>query len=151
MKERFQTRFLRQAKWNEVGLQGIPNLLSKRCTLSHGIAFKACFPLGEFVRANRKKQLDWLPTNTDDITIQSHSLFACSREKNRQVENGLWSWRKYFLHLNWKKLTFGTSQLFQCIRYRVWNLLFMFLWGHGSTINEYILAFYKFPYIQKNY
>jgi hypothetical protein len=43
---------------------------------------KAGFPLGEFVRANRKKdkQLDWLATNTDDITSQSHSLFACSRE-----------------------------------------------------------------------
>ncbi len=33
---------------------------------------------------------DWLATNTDDITIQSHSLFASSREKNRQVENGLY-------------------------------------------------------------
>ncbi len=42
---------------------------------------KAGFPLGEFVRANReKKQLDWLVTNTDVITSQSHSLFACSRE-----------------------------------------------------------------------
>ena len=52
--------------------------------------FKACFPLGEFVRANREiKQLDWLATNTDDITTQSHSLFACSPEKNRQVENRL--------------------------------------------------------------
>ena len=40
-------------------------------------------------REQRKKQLDWLATNTDDITSQSHSLFACSREKNRQVENGL--------------------------------------------------------------
>ena len=39
-------------------------------------------------REQRKKQLDWLATNTDDITTQSHSLFACSREKHRQVENG---------------------------------------------------------------
>ena len=31
-------------------------------------------------REQRKKQLDWLVTNTDDITSQSHSLFACSRE-----------------------------------------------------------------------
>jgi hypothetical protein len=51
---------------------------------------KACFPLGEFVRANREKgKLDWLATNTDDITNQSHSLLACSCEKNRQVENRL--------------------------------------------------------------
>ncbi len=40
-----------------------------------------------FSREQRKKQLDWLATNTDDITTQSHSL--CSREKNRQVESGL--------------------------------------------------------------
>ena len=40
-------------------------------------------------REQRKKQPYWLATNTDDITSQSHSLFACSREKNRQVENGL--------------------------------------------------------------
>ena len=40
-------------------------------------------------REQRKKQLDWLVTNTDDITTQSHSLFACSREKNRKVENGV--------------------------------------------------------------
>ena len=49
---------------------------------------KACLPPGECVRANRvreqrKKQLDWLATNTDDITTQSHSFFACSREKHR--------------------------------------------------------------------
>ncbi len=31
-------------------------------------------------REQRKKQLDWLVTNTDDITSRSHSLFACSRE-----------------------------------------------------------------------
>ncbi len=36
------------------------------CTQSGGL--KAGFPLGEFVRANRKKKrLDWLVTNTDDI------------------------------------------------------------------------------------
>ena len=40
-------------------------------------------------REQRKKQLDWLATNTDDITNQSHSLFACSREQIRQVENRL--------------------------------------------------------------
>jgi hypothetical protein len=46
----------------------------------------AGFPLGD--RANKeKKQLACLATNTDDIATQSHSLFACSREKNRQVEN----------------------------------------------------------------
>ena len=48
-----------------------------------------CFSLGEFIRANReKKQLDCLATNTDDITTQSHSLFACSGDKNRKVETG---------------------------------------------------------------
>jgi hypothetical protein len=47
---------------------------------------------GEFFRANREKQLDWLATNTDDITTQSHSCFACSREKNPQ-DNMLYSAR----------------------------------------------------------
>ncbi len=41
-------------------------------------------------REQRKKQLDWLATNTDVITSQSHSLFACSREQIRQVENWLY-------------------------------------------------------------
>ncbi len=51
---------------------------------------KACFPLGEFVHVNRKKtQLDWLATNTDDITTQSHSLFACSHEKFAKCKMGL--------------------------------------------------------------
>ncbi len=40
-------------------------------------------------REQRKKQLDWLMTNTDVITSQSHSLFACSREQIRQVKNRL--------------------------------------------------------------
>jgi hypothetical protein len=34
-------------------------------------------------------QHDWQATNNDVITIQSHSFFACSRQKNRQIENGL--------------------------------------------------------------
>ena len=34
-----------------------------------------------------KKQLDWLATNTDDITSQSHSLFAC--EKIAKWKTGL--------------------------------------------------------------
>ena len=38
----------------------------------------------------RKKQLNWPVRNTDDITSQSHSLFACSREQIRQVENRLY-------------------------------------------------------------
>ncbi len=52
---------------------------------------KAGFPLGEFVRTNReKKQLvDCLATNTDDITTQSHSIFACSREKFLKWKTGL--------------------------------------------------------------
>ena len=40
-----------------------------------------------FARTEKTEQLDWLVTNTDDITSQSHSLFACSREQIRQVEN----------------------------------------------------------------
>ena len=32
-------------------------------------------------REQSEKQFHWLATNTDDITTQSHSLFACSREK----------------------------------------------------------------------
>jgi hypothetical protein len=32
------------------------------------------------------KQPDWLAKNTDDITTQSHSYFACSREKIGQVD-----------------------------------------------------------------
>jgi hypothetical protein len=36
------------------------------------------------------KKFDWLTRNTDDITTQSHSLFICSHEKKRQVENGLY-------------------------------------------------------------
>ena len=50
---------------------------------------KASFPRRICSREQRKKQLDWLATNTDDITSQSHSLFACSREQFRQVENRL--------------------------------------------------------------
>jgi hypothetical protein len=86
-------------------------------TISFELLSYAWFPLGEFVRANREKsnligwrqtlttspanhvhfllvcakregkQLDWLATNADDITSQSHPLFAYSREKNRHVEN----------------------------------------------------------------
>ena len=32
-----------------------------------------------------------MTTNTDDITSQSHSLFSCSREQIRQVENRLYT------------------------------------------------------------
>jgi hypothetical protein len=35
---------------------------------------------------NFEKQFDWLVTNTDDITTQSHSLFACLRKKNQIAE-----------------------------------------------------------------
>jgi hypothetical protein len=35
-------------------------------------------------RKQRKRRLDWLVTNNDDISSQSHSIFACSREKSRQ-------------------------------------------------------------------
>ena len=36
-----------------------------------------------------EKKSTWLATNTDDITTQSDSLFAFSREQSRQVENRL--------------------------------------------------------------
>ena len=57
--------------------------------------FMRVFHLVRFFRIprtseQRKKLLDWLATKTDDSTTQSHSVFACSREKNhRQAENGL--------------------------------------------------------------
>ena len=47
-------------------------------------------------REQRKKQLDWLATNTDDFITQSHSFFACSRKKKyRQVENELKEFRDF--------------------------------------------------------
>jgi hypothetical protein len=45
---------------------------------------KACFPRADFSREQKRKQFDWLATNTDDITTQSHSLFACSRNQRRE-------------------------------------------------------------------
>ncbi len=58
-------------------------------------------------REQRKKQLDWLATNTDVITSQSHSLFACSREQIRQVENRLYSVKFVFA----RRLSFDVSHL----------------------------------------
>jgi hypothetical protein len=40
-----------------------------------------------FSHKQRKKQFDWLATNTDVITSQSHSIFARLRKKNCQVES----------------------------------------------------------------
>jgi hypothetical protein len=37
------------------------------------------FPIGRFFSREQRKQRDWLATNTDVITTQSHSLLACSR------------------------------------------------------------------------
>ena len=50
--------------------------------------FRSVFHEAICSREKRKKQYDWLAINTDGITSQSHSLFACSCETNRQVENG---------------------------------------------------------------
>ncbi len=50
-------------------------------------------------REQRKKQLDWLATNADVITSQSHSLFACSREQIRQVENRQVENLKHFMQI----------------------------------------------------
>ncbi len=49
--------------------------------LRRAISHARVKPVFHFSREQRKKQLDWLATDTDDITTQSHSLFACSREK----------------------------------------------------------------------
>jgi hypothetical protein len=35
-------------------------------------------------REREKQPRDWLAKNTDDIANQSHSVFACSREKYRE-------------------------------------------------------------------
>jgi dynein heavy chain len=43
-----------------------------------------------FSREQREKPPDWLATNADEITSQSHSCFACSREKYCHVVNGLY-------------------------------------------------------------
>jgi hypothetical protein len=57
--------------------------------------FEAGFPTRRICsREQRKKQFDWLATNTDDITAQSLSLRAYWREKNLRVENGLKHSRK---------------------------------------------------------
>ena len=65
---------------------------SLRWYVSSGtLTIKAGFPLGEYIcsREQREKQLDWLATNTDDITSQSHSLFACSPYKFAKWKTGL--------------------------------------------------------------
>jgi hypothetical protein len=33
------------------------------------------------MKREESKQPDWLATNTDDVTSQSHSLFACLHKK----------------------------------------------------------------------
>ena len=37
--------------------------------------------------ARTNKQRDWLATNTDDVAIQSHSLFPCSRERLQKTQH----------------------------------------------------------------
>ena len=67
-------------------------MLYSSSELSIAIDSSKGYPLSRFsTRRTEKKQLDWLATNTDDITSQSHSLFACSREQIRQVGNRLYS------------------------------------------------------------
>ena len=44
--------------------------------------------------ANLFAQLDWLATSTDVITIQSHSCFACWREKIAEWKTGFKSFDK---------------------------------------------------------
>jgi hypothetical protein len=59
-------------------MQKIANKNETYCVLSLFSTRRICS------HEQRKKQRDWLETNTDDIT-QSHSFFfACSREKNPQ-------------------------------------------------------------------
>jgi hypothetical protein len=66
---------------------------SMSCTTTHSgrTYLEACFPPGEFVRANREKSnlIGWRGTN--DITTQSHSLFVCAREKIAKWKTGFWA------------------------------------------------------------
>jgi hypothetical protein len=63
---------------------------SANTTVSRALIVKACFSTNPISsHEQRNEQLDWLATNTDVITSQSQSLFACSRE-NRQLENKLY-------------------------------------------------------------
>jgi hypothetical protein len=50
---------------------------------------EACSPAKRnFSRERLKKQSDWLATDTDVITNQSQSVFACSREKVAKWKTG---------------------------------------------------------------
>jgi hypothetical protein len=55
--------------------------------------------IGIYSRELRKKQLDWLATNTNVITSQSHSLFACPRETLICIMKQKKTIRVYFLQL----------------------------------------------------
>ena len=72
-------------------MQKIANKNETYCVLSLFSTRRICS------HEQRKKQRDWLETNTDDIT-QSHSFFfACSREKNPQ---GLGMVREHQLNIH---------------------------------------------------
>jgi hypothetical protein len=58
-----------------------------------------------------KKQLDWPATNTDVTTSQSHSLFAFSRENNRNWKTGLNSYLE--VDFPFSSLKMKTAQLIQ--------------------------------------
>ncbi len=58
-----------------------------RCMWTHSEQhqqnIKPVFPLGEFVPANNKKQLDWLVMTSVFVASQSSCFFLCSREQIR--------------------------------------------------------------------
>ncbi len=62
----------------------------------------------------REKQLDWLGTNTDDITTQSHSLFACSRAKKNPSG-------KRALNCTQTSTFFVTRFICSCVRLKFYN------------------------------
>ncbi len=95
----------------------------------------------------RKKQLDWLATNTDDITSQSHSLFACWREKNRQVEKlefVLWKlefvlWKPEFLFWKLEFVFWKLEFVFWKLEFVFWKLEFIF-WYVTLVFNSFNLC-----------
>ena len=73
-------------------------------------------------REQRKKQVDWLPTNTDVITSQSHSLFACSHKQIREVENRLYGLKLSVVFLGFTMQICSKSE-----------------WGSTSTVLMFML------------
>ncbi len=86
--------------WKETGVPGenpqfsqsVDRLFSQKChkSVARIASPKACFPLGEFIRANRERSnlIGWQQTLT--TSLPNHIRFLLVRaKKNRQVENRL--------------------------------------------------------------